>query len=313
MSARLRQLWETIRNKVLEYATNIIEAIRKKLDETKEKINTIMSNPGDAIMDKLPTILRKLVDALTSRFLADAVPFIGAATEIVSGIINTLDAGFTKFKEWLAGKEVLLASGHITVIVESIKRAMAMSIGAGLYETLKGGISMGSQFMTAGAAAIISLVSSIIEAVVKTVWKMIEIGRLRSFFKQARSHWESKSRADALHKQPIAFNQWFKGYSLTLPVLPVLALNTGITGNKMLFLQMFQSNTNIVSQSQFDAGVSYLDGLKEWGSGYIEDCGFSFSSADPTVSGLLAMAKTQAPPLSTNDKIIKGVRQFISG
>ena len=62
---------------------------------------------------------------------------------------------------------------------------------------------------------------------------------------------------------PIAFNQWLKGYSLSLPVLPVLALNTGITGNKVLFLQMYQSNDQVVSQSQFDAGVSYLDGLKD--------------------------------------------------
>ena len=310
MSERLRNIWELIRNKVLEYSAKIIEAIKRKLDDIRDKVVNVASNPVEAIMDNLGTILRKLVDSLTSRFLADAAPFIGASLDIVGGILNTFDAGVTKFKEWLNGREVLLSSGHITVIVESIKRAMTLSIGSGLYATLKGGINLGSQFMTAGASAIISLISSIIEAVVKTVWKIIEIGRMRAFFKEARGHWESKQRADALHRRPIAFNQWFKSYSLSLPVLSVLALNTGITGNRMLFLQMYKSDTKIISQSQYDKGGSYLDGLKNWGSGYLEDTGFNFSSADPVVEGLLKLAKNQNAPLSSRENTVRIVKQF---
>lgn len=95
-------------------------------------------------------------------------------------------------------------------------------------------------------------------------------------------------------------------------MLSVLALNTGITGNKMLFLRMFQTDNQIVSQSQFDAGVSYLDGLKDWGSGYLADCGFQFSSEDNMIKGLLKMAGNQAAPLSVNDKIAKGFKDFLN-
>ena len=99
---------------------------------------------------------------------------------------------------------------------------------------------------------------------------------------------------------------------MSLPVLPVLALNTGITGNKMLFLQMYQSDGQVTSQTQFDRGVSYLDGLKDWGSSYLKGCGFSFSSDDKVVSGLMTMAEKQAAPLTTKGKVWNGVRTFLN-
>ncbi|MFK7853130.1 MAG: hypothetical protein AB8B79_03410 [Granulosicoccus sp.] len=310
MSERLRQIWQTIRDKVLEFSAKIIDAVKQKLNEIRDKVSTLAKNPADAIMDNLGTILRKLVDVLTSRFLSDAVPFIGAGLEIVGGIVKTLDAAVTKFKEWLTGKEVLLAKGHITVIVESIQRAMTLSIGSGLFSTLKGGISLGAQFMTAGAAALVSLISSIIEAVVKTIWKLIEISRIRAFFEQAKMHWDTKHNDDALHKRPIAFNQWFKSYSLSLPILSVIALNSGITGSRMTFLEMYNSDSKIISQSQFDKGGSYLDGLKHWGSEYLQDTGFSISSDDDVVGGLLELAKNQTAPLTARSKAHNVVKQF---
>lgn len=309
---RLHQIWVMIRDKVLEFLDKIIAAIRKKLNEVRQSVITTMEDPAQAAMDKLPGMLRKLVDLLTSRFLAAAAPFIGAGLDIAKGIVNSLDAGVTKFKEWLASRDVVLASGHITVIVESIRRAMWMSLGSGLYDLLKGGISMGAQFASAGGAAIITLVSSIVEVLVKTAWKVIEISRLRQFFDEARDHYTAKDSGDALHKRPIAFNQWLKGYSLSLPVIPVLALNTGITGNKMLFLQMYQSDNRVVTQSQFNSGVTYLDGLKDWGSSYLKSCGFSFSSDDKMVTGLLSMAENQAAPLTTRGKVWQGVQKFLA-
>ena len=310
-SERLRRIWIMIRDAVLEFAAKIIAAIKEKLDGIRAKVMTIANDPGDAIIDVLPTLLRKLVDALTSRFLASAAPFIGASLDVAKGIVNTLDAGVTKFQEWLSSREVVLASGHITVIVESIKRAMWMSVGKGLYDLLKGGLKLGLEFASYGAGAIVTLVQSIVEAVVKTVWKMIEVSRLRKFFDEARELWATHKDPGALHTRPIAFNQWLKAHSLMLPVLPVLALNTGVTGNKMLFLQMYQSDNRVVSQSQFDKGVTYLDGLKDWGSTYLKECGFSFSSADKTVTGLLSMAKNQAAPLTAKGKVWKGVQKFL--
>ena len=311
--SRLREMWTLIRDKVLEYAEKIIAAIKEKLNSVKEKINTIRKDPGQAVIENIGPTLRKLVDALTSRFLAAAVPFIGAGLDIAKGIVNTLDAGVTKFKEWLASSDVVLSSGHITVIVKSIKQAMAMSIGAGIYDLVKGGMKLGAEFMTAGAAALMSLIASIIETVVKTIWKLIEISRLRAFFKESEELFKSRANEDSIHKRPIAFNQWFKGYAMSLPMLSVLALNSGVTGNKMLFLQMFQSDTEVVSQHQFDAGVSYLDELKSWGSGYLNDCGFSFSSDDPMVNGLLELAKSQSTPPTTKRQLFDVFKGFLNG
>jgi hypothetical protein len=35
-----------------------------------------------------------------------------------------------------------------------------------------------------------------------------------------------------------------------------------------------------VSQTEFDAGVRYVDSLKAWGSDYLKDAGFTFISTD---------------------------------
>jgi hypothetical protein len=45
-----------------------------------------------------------------------------------------------------------------------------------------------------------------------------------------------------------------------------------------------------VSQTEFDAGVRYVDSLKAWGSDYLKDAGFTFISTDPVVTGLLKLA-----------------------
>lgn len=261
------------------WARQLWESICKKFDD-------ITSDPLLFAAETLNTLVMKLA----AKFLAEAIPFIKAGVDIARGLVNTTTAALAKFNEWIAGRNVELLSGSPATIVEAIKRAMWFSVGEGLYGTLKGGANLGLQFATAGASAIASVIVAITETVVKTIWKIIEITRMNNFFRQAREHWQMKDERTGLHTQPIAFNQWFRNYALSIPALSVLALNSGICGDKMHFLAMFKGDNSIVSQSAFDAGCSYVDGLKVWGASYLGGCGFKFSSADPMTSGLLKFA-----------------------
>ena len=94
------------------------------------------------------------------------------------------------------------------------------------------------------------------------------------------------------HTRPIAFNNWFKSYAVDMPALSVLALNSGICGDKMHFLKMFKDDTAVITQATFSAGVKYVDELKVWGSKFLDDAGYSFSSDDPVVTGLLTLAQS---------------------
>jgi hypothetical protein len=98
-----------------------------------------------------------------------------------------------------------------------------------------------------------------------------------------------------------------------VPALPVLVLNTGICGDKMHFMKMFKDDNAVITQAQFDDGCRYLDSLKAWGSGYLEDCGFGFSSKDPVVAGLLKMARKHEDESSPAEQVWKGVLGFVNG
>ena len=289
---RMRQAFEKIKATLYEYAQKIWDAIREQLAGAKQKFADMLADPSGTALAVLPGMLRKLCDLLAGKFLAAVAPLIGAGLDIAKGLANSIDSGVTKFKEWLAGRDVVLLAGHPGTIVKAIRRAMWFSVGEGVYDTLKGGLKLGMEFATYGASAIASLIVAIVEALVKTIWRVIELVRMRSFFKQANQYWDARNEAGALHTRPIAFNNWFKSYAVDMPALSVLALNSGVCGDKMHFLKMFKDDTAVITQAAFDGGVRYVDDLKIWGSKFLDDAGYSFSSQDPVVTGLLKLAQS---------------------
>ena len=291
---RMRQVFEKIKATLYEYAQKIWEAIREQLAGAKQKFADMLADPSGSALAMLPGMLRKLCDLLAGKFLAAAAPLIGAGLDIAKGLANTIDSGVTKFKEWLSGRDVVLLAGHPGTIVKAIRRAMWFSVGEGVYDTLKGGLKLGLEFASSGASAIGALIVAIVEALVKTIWRVIELIRMRGFFKQARQYWDARAEGGALHTRPIAFNNWFKSCAVDMPALSVLALNSGVCGDKMHFLKMFKDDTAVITQSAFDNGCRYVDDLKVWGAKFLDDAGFSFSSQDPVVTGLLKLAQSHS-------------------
>jgi hypothetical protein len=304
--SRLRRAYEWMKAKLEEVA-------RKVWATVQEKFAAMKADPFGTALDVIPGMLRKLFDFLAGQFLKAAAPLIGAGLDLAKGLGNTIDSGVTKFREWLNGRNVQLLVGHPGTIVEAIRRAMWLSVGEGLYDTLKGGAKLGVEIASMGSAgAILGVVTAVLEALVKTIWRVVELIVMRSFFKQARAHWDARMERSALHTQPIAFNNWFKRYALGIPALSVLALNSGICGDKMHFLAMYKDDSSIVSQAEFDAGVRYVDGLKSWGSEYLDDAGFSFASADPMVSGLLKLATSHTQATGVAAKAWKATLGFLN-
>jgi len=309
---RLRRMYESIRATLYEYAQKIWEAIREQIAGARQKFADMLADPGAAALANLPGMLRKLCDLLAGKFLAAAVPLIGAGLDLAKGLANTIDSGVTKFKEWLAGRDVVLLAGHPGTIVQAIRRAMWFSVGEGLYDTMKGGLKLGLEFASSGASAIGALIVAIVEALVKTIWRVIELIRMRSFFRQARQYWDVRDQGGALHTRPIAFNNWFKSYAVEMPALSVLALNSGVCGDKMHFLKMYKDDTAVIPQAAFDGGCRYVDELKIWGSKYLGDSGYSFSSQDPVVSGLLKLAQSHTKETGKAGKVWGAALGFLN-
>ncbi|SAK74931.1 hypothetical protein AWB79_04424 [Caballeronia hypogeia] len=306
LSSAARRLHEIIREKVGEGARKLWEMIR-------EKVADIRNDPAGFALDTMPGLLRKLVDLLCGKLLATLAPLIGAGLDLAKGIANTVDSSITKYREWVQGRDVQLITGHPGTIVEAIRRAMKLSIGAGVYDMVKGGASLGLQFASQGASTIVDAVVSIMETLAKVIWKIVEIKRIKRFCQQAKAYWDARMQRDALHTRPIAFNNWFKGYAVPIPALSVLALNSGICGDKMHFLAMFKDNETIVTQAEFTAGCKYIDDLKVWGSGYLGDAGFAFKSDNATIKGLLALAASHTEVQTWDLRLRKAILGFLNG
>jgi len=218
---------------------------------------------------------------------------VSAGMDTFKGIVTLADTLITRVRTYIAGKHVTIADGHPHAVVQSIVDAMTLAVMKGLWVTLKGVGNIGLAFATAGAGMIAGIVTALVEMVVKVIWRLVELAEMREVCEEAAEHWKDKDKATALHKHPFAFHHWYRDSVKFLPALAVITLNSGVCGDKMVYLSMFTSDDHKpgseISAEQFQKGVEHLDALKPWGTEYLDDAGFSFESSDPVIKGLLAV------------------------
>jgi hypothetical protein len=261
------------------------EFAKKCWEAIKEKFGSI-EFPIAAIKNLVNTCTGILTDVTTAGL-------VGGAMDLFKGTVNLVDGVIQKVRAWIRSKGVIVASGHPAIIVQSIQRAMNLSLMEGLWQTMKGGMNLGLAFATWGTSMIVTIVVACFELIVKVVWRLVELSRMKKLFDQAAEWWNQRDTANALHKHPAAFTNWFRKHALTLPAVAVLVHNSGICGDKMVYLSMYDymlTAQNDDLAKKFAKGVEYLDFLKSWGVTYLNKCGFSFFSKDEFVNSLLAFA-----------------------
>lgn len=277
--------------------------IRKTLDILKEKFGGI--EPTAAAVKNLINICCKLFWSTLGYGL------VSGGMDTFKGLVTFADALITRVRTYLSSRTVVLAEGHPNTVVQSIVTAMNLSVMKGLWLTLKGAGNIGLAFATWGTSMIVGLVTALVEMVVKVVWRLVELVKMQQICKQALEHWGTKDTDGALHKKPFAFNNWFRGSVAYLPALAVITLNSGICGDKMVWLSMFTSDDHHqgseILPEQFKKGSEHLDALKPWGADYLDNCGFSFDSSDEFIKKLLVMG--HGAQLSGAEKFWKRVVQ----
>ncbi len=102
--------------------------------------------------------------------------------------------------------------------------------------------------------------------------------------------WRGRNAGDALHKRPFEFTHWYRKSALNSPALAILTLNSGICGDKMVYLSMFTDEGRQISTTDFQQGARFLDNLKPWGAEYLGNSGYSFRSSSEMVGKLLTFA-----------------------
>ena len=282
------------------YETRITPATRPLAERVKAWFTEFARKVWETVKEKFsdPTLtfaaVKNLVNVCMSSFLQTAAPFVSGGIDITKGLVNTIDAAFVRFRAWLQGRKVELSKGHPTVVVSSIQRAMTLSLFEGLYQMLKGAGDIAASTFTAGASMIIKVVVALSEMLIKMIWRMFEISHMDKVFRQAAAFWRGRESGDALHKRPFEFTHWYRKSALNSPALAILTLNSGICGDKMVYLSMFTDAGRQISTTEFQQGARFLDDLKPWGAEYLGNSGYSFRSSSEMVGKLLTFAEGHA-------------------
>jgi hypothetical protein len=279
---------ESFAKKIWDYLTSMF-----KKDANKSWIN-FAGDWWSRITGVINTVLNQV---------SSAAPFVGAGFDIVQGTAKTVIACYERYQTYSRAKGVDMNDGHPAVIVKSIEQIMNLAIGEGLYQALKGAASAGAAAASAGAAAILSIVVAGCELIAKVVYRLWEASKMKAFFADCKDRYTHHKSAgaisddDLLHSG-IAFGAWYRAAAYALPCLSALALCSGMTGDKMMYLSMFKDQKDLVpvkpgefmnpiSKSEFERGVPYIDKLKETAKDYLSSAGFKFSSTNRVVEGLL--------------------------
>lgn len=270
---RQAQAAEALANR--PFVSKIRDTVQGWFDALVEKLQTMLREKFGTLSGISGTI-KQLVKGIVTLVAAKAAPYVGAGMEIVSSLAKTVDAAITRFRAWKNGKGVEIGEGHPATVVSSITRAMTLSLFEGMYGTLKGAGALAMDAVGFGAGAVVNLIISVSEMLIKFVWRLVETVRINAFCKEARVYWEGSDSLDSLHRRPFAFSDWYRQHALNLPLIAGLTLNTGICGDKMRYLSMFPNGASgsQLSNSEFQRGVKFLDNLKPFAAKYISDSGF---------------------------------------
>ena len=80
-------------------------------------------------------------------------------------------------------------------------------------------------------------------------------------------------------------------------MLACLTLTSGICGDKMTYLAMYNDDGKALEDSVFLKGAAGIDALKQWGSDYLAKSGYEFHTSDSFLSKMLKKQTSNAEDL----------------
>jgi hypothetical protein len=182
----------------------------------------------------------------------------GVATGLYTGITKTIE--YFNLKH--VGKGVSLQSGHPDLVAASIQKSVAKSALVGLAEAALAGAKAALAAFTGGVGLIINKLAGVIELLLRFAVRFCDGLSLRKIFADCKERWACRGQTDALQKRGGEFANWFKKTIDRSPIVAALVMNCGIAGDAMRFLEVATSDGVVLTQGQFDKGVTYLNALK---------------------------------------------------
>jgi len=247
---------------------------------------------------------KNLIITAAKAIWKDVAPLIGQGVDLFKGLVNASDAVVKLVGNWWKGINVSVLNGHPSAITKSLKDAMKGSVKGGLYAIMKSSIAISIQVLLPAAGSLANTIISIVTNVFETIYNFVirnkNIASMRALFAQAKAYWQEyedkKSLPDAsrplfFHEKPAEFGQWYREAALYTPEIAALTLNSGICGDAMHFLNMFEKDGSAIDIDKFAKGVSYRNSLKNYSASFLRGSPFIFHSDKDQVSRYISLAK----------------------
>jgi hypothetical protein len=281
-------LWEAFK----DFAQSIIDALIEKF--------TSLQTYASVITQAIKYLVTQISQQAGAMF-NDAVTTLGGIDKMVKGFGSRLVSAFRM-------NNVRLIQGYPAAVVDAIHRSMTLSGAEGLVQTARGAGGIALNVVTAGAAQLASIIMSALDKLARIIWRVFEIDEMKKVFATAKDEYKAgvlyeKALADGgqaappLHARPGDFARWFRNHATSVPVLACLTLTTGICGDKMTYLALYNDDGNQITSAAFLGQVDSIDALKPWGSDYLAKSGYEFHTSDAFVAALLQRTARNAENL----------------
>lgn len=242
---------------------------------------------GDVKNTSIGSYLKRLVTYVAQLVYEQELPGVSTIKKLAQGLGKTTVAFCRKLKAWLAARNVELAEGHPTAIIEGIKKGMTRSLLQGVYIMAKEALLAGFDFVATGISSFVRGAAAVLETVVRLMWRLGEVYVIRKFIKQADEYYQERKDRKAFHKNGKKFTKWLTRAMLKSPVIAGLTYGSHIVGDQAMFLQVYNKDGTVISQKQFNKGSKYLTQMKEEGIRLVLTSGIRFKSSDDGVQTIL--------------------------
>lgn len=292
-----RYVWDKVRAAMAKIGDMLQRAWQRKGDlDTAQKLGALIKMGSKVAVDMI---------------MKNAVPYIGGAIDLGTGIARALGEACTRVASWHDRRQIDLQDGHPTQIASAIESQMEKGIFRGLAEALIGAAKMAVGIFLPGLGSLVSVLMGAIEWLVRMVSRFAEQTAIGNFLRRARSAYAAEQQraklVDGVYEPSTApgglindtrrFADFFQAGCKASPLIPMLALNCGLGGGPMTLIKLFESDGNPTLKA--DAGRqlltadTYFTRLKRHGVEYMRVSGFKFmplKSSDGLMQGYLTHA-----------------------
>jgi len=256
--------------------------------------------------------------AAVAKIFESAAPFVQDIAAVTKHIYNFGKSVIQATSAFISSCRVQMLKGHPGLICKALRNSMLSDASASLYQTIKYSLSItiNAMFPGVGAVAttIVKTILYVVEKAIEYIRRYTLLTNVRDYLSSAKQHYlsaKAKDKKSGLHLEEEKFTAWYRSVIEDAPILAALTLNSGICGDAMHFIKMFNNGDKLISQDKFDIGVSYRNDMKNYSSTILTKTPLQFYCArsgntGKYINALIASAKgfTTKQPQSEFSKLL---------